>query len=139
MKQLILKEGSIEDIEILALLNKQLIEDEGHDNKMDLIQLKERMKEFINSEYRAVLFIEEDNIKGYALLNVKLNPVYLRQFFICRECRREGYGTLAFQKLIEYLGTSRIDIEVLSWNERAINFWRSLGFMERSIYMRLER
>jgi GNAT superfamily N-acetyltransferase len=64
--------------------------------------------------------------------------LYLRQFFICKSNRRKGYGKLAFEKLIDFLNTKNIDIEVMHWNNSGYQFWKSLGFIERSIYMRLE-
>ncbi|MNI20296.1 hypothetical protein D3C73_737700 [compost metagenome] len=83
------------DLEQLAYLNKQLIEDEEHENKMNLEQLKERMKSLMNTGYKAYFFLEQNDIKGYALVDHERKPLYLRQFFICRENRRQGYGKLA--------------------------------------------
>ena len=50
------------------------------------------MKVFILSDYKAYLF--ENNFKtiGYALVDHTRNQLYLRQFFICRDVRRQGYG-----------------------------------------------
>jgi len=127
------------DLDILASLNKQLIEDEQSDNKMNVAQLKERMHGFIHGEYSAYLFKDKDTIVGYALVKNTQSPIYLRQFFICREHRKKGYGTLAFNKLLEALKINTIDIEVLCWNKPGKSFWDSLGFKERSIYMRLEK
>lgn len=130
--------GLDDDLELLAVLNKQLIEDEKHDNKMDLNQLKERMRAFIHSNYTAYLFLQNGDVKGYALVDHAREPLYLRHFFICRHCRRGGYGKAAFQLLRKQLGTSIIDIEVMDWNEAGRRFWASLGFKERSVQMRLE-
>lgn len=130
--------ASGDDFDLLAELNRQLIEDEKHDNPMNTEQLKERMKLLLEGEYRAYLFTESGEVKGYALVHHGRNPLYLRQFFICRNSRRQGYGRAAFPTLAAFLGTSRLDIDVLYWNERARSFWKSLGFKERSIHMRLE-
>ncbi|GGD82037.1 GNAT family N-acetyltransferase [Paenibacillus nasutitermitis] len=138
MNELCIQTCSNEDLDLLAVLNKQLIEDEQYDNQMNMEQLKERMQGFINTDYNAYLFKEKNEIKGYALINHAREPLYLRQFFICRDSRRQGYGKTAFTKLIDLLGTHQIDIEVMSWNERGHQFWKSLGFNERSVYMRLE-
>lgn len=35
--------------------------------------------------------------------------------------------------------TETVDIEVMAWNERGIGFWRSLGFKDRSVYMRFDK
>ncbi|XEC94925.1 N-acetyltransferase family protein [Paenibacillus tarimensis] len=127
-----------EDLDVLAGLNKQLIEDEQHDNTMTIEQLKTRMEDFINTDYKAYLFKENGEVKGYALINHRRDPLYLRQFFICRNSRAQGYGKKAFLKLIDLLGTHQLDVEVMYWNEKGYAFWRSLGFKERSVYLRLD-
>ena len=126
------------DAEELAVLNKQLIEDEKHDNPMTVPQLKERMEDFLSNGYIAIFcFNEKASIVGYALVNESINPLYLRQFFICRNERRKGYGRRFFNKLLEYLNIETIDIEVMVWNETGKAFWESMNFKPRSIYMRL--
>lgn len=138
MKDITIRISSEEDLDLLSKLNRQLIEDEMHDNNMTLDQLKERMHGFLSSNYKAYLFMEGDDLKGYALINHAKQPLYLRQFYICRDSRRQGYGKVAFFKLLDYIGTRTIDIEVLYWNETGKKFWNSIGFEERSIYMRFE-
>lgn len=127
------------DLDILTNLNKQLIEDEQSDNAMNIKQLKDRMEGFIRTDYNAYLFKKNNDNVGYALVNKIKSPLYLRQFYICRNQRKKGFGTLAFRKLLQTLKTDAIDIEVLCWNKTGKSFWDSLGFKERSIYMRLEK
>ncbi|WP_336785390.1 GNAT family N-acetyltransferase [Paenibacillus sp. MMO-177] len=139
MCELTIRLGCEADLALLAWLNKQLIEDERHDNAMTVDELKERMKHFMGTAYKAYLFERGNVLVGYALVDHTRMPLYVRQFFICRDQRRNGYGKLAFGKLAALLNTDQLDIEVMHWNEAAYAFWRSLGFRERSIYMRLER
>ena len=103
---------------------------------MNVEQLRERMQGFILSDYRAFLFENGSETIGYALVDHTRKPLYLRQFFICWNVRRKGYGKTAFKKLLNLLETEIIDIEVMSWNARGIGFWRAMGFKDRSIYMR---
>ena len=77
-----LQKCSIKDIAKLALLNKQLIEDEKSDNAMNISELEKRMKDFLETDYSAYFFMEESQIVGYALIRDIDNPVYLRQFLI---------------------------------------------------------
>ena len=130
-----------QDLGLLARLNRQLIEDERHDKslKLSIGELESRMFGFIRSGYRAYVFEIEGNVIGYALVNVDAEPLYLRQFFIGRDVRRQGYGSLAFRELLQLLSTNTIDVEVLAWNESGREFWRSLGFQERSIGLRFDR
>jgi len=133
-----INQASLDDLDVLALMNKQLIEDEQHDNPMDVEALKIRMKEFLLGEYRAYLFKQEEVIKGYALVNYVRKPAYLRQFFLCRDSRGSGLGKACFQLLLKELKVEQLDVEVMYWNETGYKFWKSLGFEERSVYLRLE-
>lgn len=138
MDKLRIVQGTEEHVELLAKMNKELIEDEQHENPMNVGQLAERMRGFLRSTYKAYLFEAGGDVKGYALVDHSQQPLYLRQFFICRHCRREGWGRAGFHLLLRELGTDRIDIDVLAWNTRGRRFWESLGFAERSIRMRYE-
>ena len=134
-----IKKCTLEDVSQLAILNKQLIEDEKSNNPMSIKELEERMSGFLNSEYDAYFFLVEDVVVGYALVKHTCTPFYLRQFLIARGHRQKHYGTEAFRLLLEYLDVDRMDIEVLPWNERGMCFWESCGFKEISRYMRFER
>ena len=130
---------TIENVSVLAHMNKCLIEDERSSNPMNLSQLEERMKGFLEGDYDAYFFMAEDVIVGYALVDRTSDPLYLRQFYITREQRRKHYGKSAFEALLEYLETDRIDLDVLPWNEAGVAFWKSLGFSEQYVAMRFKR
>ena len=131
-----LQKCSIKDVAKLALLNKQLIEDEKSDNAMNINELEKRMKEFLETDYSAYFFIEDSQIVGYALIRNTDNPVYLRQFLIDRNYRKNHYGTQAFQMLLKYLDIKEIDLEVLPWNKSGLAFGKHCGFSETCITMR---
>ncbi len=134
-----IKECVLEDVDVLAKMNKQLIEDEQSDNPMDISQLKNRMTDFLKNGYKAYLIIHNEKAIGYALIDITQDPKYLRQFFIVREERRKQYGKQAFVKLLERLDINELDIDVLSWNEIGIKFWEAIGFKEQWKRMRYER
>ncbi|MBP1532510.1 MAG: GNAT family N-acetyltransferase [Ruminococcus sp.] len=133
-----IQECTINDVPMLARLNKQLIDDEKSNNSMSLSELENRMTEFLNTEYNAYYFIVDQQIVGYALIKMSIEPIYLRQFLIDRKYREQHYGKQAFQMLMQHLGLKRIDLEVLPWNEIGYSFWKSCGFKEMSIAMRYE-
>jgi len=70
LKKLFVQAYSKVDLELLAILNKQLIEDERHDNPMTADQLRARISEFIRTEYKAYFFMEEGEVRGYPLVNI---------------------------------------------------------------------
>lgn len=61
-------------------MNKQLIEDEKHDNKMNIEELRERMASFIHSEYNGYLFEKDGEAIGYALIQDR-TMTYCPPFF----------------------------------------------------------
>jgi len=126
-----IKGCTLEDVPLLAEMNKQLIEDEKADNSMDIIQLENRIAGFLNTGYEAFFFMADKEIVGYALCDITKEPIYLRQFFINREERKKHYGKDAFTKLLEKLKINEIEIDVLIWNEAGIKFWEKLGFKEQ--------
>ncbi len=134
-----IKKCTLNDVNKLAELNKQLIEDERSDNKMDLMELSDRMRDFLKGDYCAYFFMDGSDVQGYALINNSTNPLYLRQFLIERTYRRKHFGKQAIKLLLKELNVDKLDIEVLSWNEAGIKFWEDCGFVERSRYMRLSR
>ena len=127
---------TMRDVPKLALFNKQLIDDEKSDNAMNITELENRMKRFLETDYSAFFFIEDSQIIGYALVKNTSDPVYLRQFLIDRNFRKHHYGTQAFQLLLQYLDLKEIDLEVLPWNKNGLSFWKHCGFKETCIAMR---
>lgn len=133
-----IRECSNQDVPQLAVMNKHLIEDEKSNNPMSVEELEQRMQGFLNGEYKAYLFTEDETVLGYALVRHTSIPLYLRQFYIRREFRRRNYGKTAFEQLMKYMQADSIDIDVLPWNERGRLFWKSCGFEDTCISMRYE-
>lgn len=131
-----LQKCTMKDVPKLALLNKQLIDDEKSDNPMSIKELESRMKGFLETDYSAYFFIEDSQIIGYALIRNTSDPVYLRQFLIDRKYRKQHYGARAFQMLVQHLDIKEIDLEVLPWNKDGLAFWKHCGFNETCIAMR---
>lgn len=136
---MLIKACTYQDVPQLALMNKHLIEDEKSNNPMSIAELENRMRDFINKDYKAYFFIENEMVLGYALIKHASIPPYLRQFYIEREFRRKHYGKRAFHQLMEYLQIDTIDIDVLPWNERGYSFWKSCGFDDTCISMRYKK
>lgn len=133
------------DAPLLAPLNKQLIEDEGHRNPTTVADLEERMRTWLaGGGYEAVIFDGErvgEELLGYALYRREPDHVYLRQFFVCREHRRRGVGRAAMRWLVEHpwAGVPRVRLDVLVGNEAAIAFYRATGFADYCLTMEFER
>lgn len=135
-----IQKADIESLALLARMNKELREDEQIDNYLTDDEITERMRGFLNenSGYAAYLFIEGGDTMGYALVFLNEEPLYIRQFYIRRESRRKGYGSEGIRLLKETMNTGSFDLEVLVWNTAALEFYRSVGFKDRLIRMRMK-
>lgn len=130
-----LRVATASDIPLLAEMNRRLIEDEASRNRMTLAELEARMQGFLESGWRVVI-IENDGPVGYALFQFRPDEydadgteVYLRQFFIEREHRRQGIGRKAYQALVAdwFPADATIVLDVLAANPEARRFWESMG------------
>ncbi|MEM8955848.1 MAG: GNAT family N-acetyltransferase [Verrucomicrobiota bacterium] len=132
--------AELSDLDLLGKWNRELIEDEAHSNPMNLDQLKERMKNWIEGDkYVAHIFSSSDIPVAYSLHKEKEEEIYLRQFFVDRSQRRKGYGKLAVSCLKEKIWpqNKRLTLDVLSSNERAIDFWRAVGYQDYCVTLEI--
>jgi GNAT superfamily N-acetyltransferase len=143
---LTLRLATLQDATLLAHMNKRLIEDEGGNNPMTLEQLETRLKNWLHSEWRCVLFLTDSKTVGYTIYRLQRqefdnrDTVYIRHYFIERDYRRFGFGSEGLEKLRAEIFPKDVTIylEVLTHNNRGRAFWQSLGFVEYSVTMRLE-
>ena len=84
-----------------------------------------------------VIILEVDNIPaGFVLYFYNFSTfvgkygIYVEDLFVREEYRRNGYGKLLLQTVCQIAkekDCGRVEWWVLNWNERAINFYKSLG------------
>ena len=129
--------ATIADGSPLSWMNQQLIRDEGHRNAMSAAELQARMEGWLAGEYEGVLFGDAVGPAGYALFRRDADFIYLRQFFVEPDRRRQGIGRAALTWLLEHAWqeSPRIRLEVLVGNSAGIRFWRSLGFVDYCVTM----
>lgn len=116
------------DAGTLALLNKQLIEDEKSDNAMNISELEGRMKEFLETDYSAYFFIEDNQIIGYALVRNTSRPVYLRQFLIDRKYRKHHYGTTGLSNAVKTFRSKRNRCGSITLEQKWIGLLETVWF-----------
>jgi predicted acetyltransferase len=128
-----------DDCALLAELNHQLIRDEGHRNKMTVPELAQRMRDWLASEYAALLFEENGEIIAYALYREEPEKIYLRHLFVARHRRQQGIGREAFQILRSQVWPKdkRITVDVLVNNAAAVAFWRAVGCRDYSLTLEI--
>lgn len=120
------------DLDILAQWNYQLIQDEGHRNKMTVPQLRDRMRDWLSGDYTAVIFARDGESIAYALFRESEDEIYLRQLFVKPEMRNQGIGKETVRILKEEIWTKskRLTVDVLSHNKAGIAFWHSVGYKD---------
>ena len=134
-----------DDVLLLAEMNRELTEDEGHQNRFQSDEwFRERMEKFLQGGYQAILFEEEGKVLGYALYRdhpEQEETIYLRQIFIRRPFRRRGYGREALGILLNEIWRhcKTVKVEVLSDNKAARLFYESMGFKEYCVELELDR
>ncbi len=119
----------------LASFNKQLNDDGGCNNSMTIHELEKRMHEFLLSGYKAIIFEVDGTHVGYTLVELVKAPIFIRHYFIGKKYRRQGYGTAAFIKLVNFLKVDKIDLSVLVSNDIGFKFWISCGLMPYEVFM----
>jgi GNAT superfamily N-acetyltransferase len=126
------REAGDADIPLLAEWNHQLICDEGQRNPMTVPELAARMTGWLRGEYRAIIFEEGGTPVAYALYRRDPGSIYLRQFFVSRDHRRQGLGRRAMEILRSQVWPpgERITVDVLVENRGAHAFWRAVGFRD---------
>lgn len=126
------------DFPLLARMNRELADDEGHRNPMTIEQMEARFGRFVDEEGWSVdLFMLDDEVVGYATHRREAEPsdpsgerVFLRQFYIVRHYRRDGLGQAAFDKLVaaRFRPGDRVILEAIENNPGGRVFWLRVGF-----------
>ena len=131
--------ATADDCPLLAELNHQLIQDEGHRSRMRVAELERRIRDWLAGDYRAVLFEERSEVVAYALFRELPGEVYVRQLFVVRHRRREGIGRRAVDTLRTEVWPKdkRLTVEVLVANERGVAFWRSVGYADYALTLEI--
>jgi GNAT superfamily N-acetyltransferase len=136
--ELVIRQSTPVDLDILATLNRELIEDEGHRNPMTILELRQRFERFVTQEGWSVdIFLVQNELAGFATHRYEPDNtepsgmrVHLRQFYIARHSRRSGIGRSALELLIQtrFKEGDRIFLDVLEANPGGRIFWSRTGF-----------
>ncbi|WP_433294299.1 N-acetyltransferase family protein [Actinoplanes sp. CA-030573] len=128
--------ATVSDIGLLAALNRQLIEDQRHHSTATDDELADRMRRWITGEVYHVAVVEDDGEPvAYGVWRDDEDGIYVRQFFVVRHRRRTGLGRQAFTLLAGGWRRAPVRLDALVHNERALGFWRALGFRDYSIIL----
>ncbi|SEA66706.1 GNAT family N-acetyltransferase [Paraburkholderia sartisoli] len=138
MSQVAIQAAKPSQFELLARMNKELIEDEGHRNPMNVEELCQRFERFVSTEgYSLDVILWCNEVIGFATYRQEPDSaeacgyhIHLRQFYISRDVRGRGLGSLAFESLTRarFKRGERLFLNVLETNPRGKEFWKKTGF-----------
>ena len=121
------RHAGAEDAEVLAPLNRALIEDEGAANPMDLPQLAARMRGWLEGAYSVVLFETDGQPVAYLLYRSDGDGTYIRQFYVDRAHRRRKLGSRCLDIFLQEICAPgvRVYLDVLLNNSTGRSFWEA--------------
>ena len=124
-----IRKADISEVQKLAELNKRLIEDEQHPNPMNVQQLAQRMKEWLQGDYTCYVAEENEQIIAYCLFRDDGEYYYMKQLFVERGFRRRGIATAFLDWMYDHVWIDKkVRLDVLSHNQEAIAFYKAYGF-----------
>lgn len=140
--------ASLDDVDTLAGLNAQLLEDENNRFRPNLGELASRMSGWVSGlEWSVDIFKNNrGEVVGYLVHGRRFNPaapggdeMYIRQFAIEREHRRGGLGRRAIALFLQQrcVPGTRVMLDVLESNPAGRAFWGEVGFTPYARVMEL--
>lgn len=137
MATISLRPAGPEDVEALAELNRQLLEDEGHPSTISREDLIARHREWLRTgEWTQDIIDVDGNVVGYIVhapnpfpLDADIPERFIRQFCIDRRFRGHGLGRDGFELFLEHRlpPGGRVTLDVLESNPGGQAFWESVG------------
>lgn len=146
MATLSLRPAGPDDLETLARLNRQLLEDEGHPTQLTDDELVARHREWQRTgEWTQDIIDVDGHAAGYILhapnpypLNADIPERFIRQFCVDRRFRRHGLGRDGFELFLAHRlpPGGRVTLDVLESNPGGQAFWQAVGC--RPFFHRME-
>lgn len=92
---------------------------------------KVELNDYLNAKYPIYLALADDKVVGYTVLRVEGDVVWVESIYVSSEHRREGFGSMLFNKAEVYSESLKNDTlfnYVHPNNETMINFLKSKGY-----------
>ncbi|MDD5376525.1 MAG: GNAT family N-acetyltransferase [Candidatus Gracilibacteria bacterium] len=113
-------------------ITEELVKSFPEDNEGTTAFIKRKEKEISDNLGSYFLVRDDEKVIGYA--NGKIYPTKpfneLSGIYLLPEYQRQGIGTQLAEMVLNYLGKEKdVIVEVVGYNQRAINFYKKLGFV----------
>ncbi len=131
-----IRPGKVKDLPEVVKMIKELAD---YEKSLNQVKITEEILEkdgFGSHPYFWILIAEKNGeIAGLAFYFIRYSTwkgktLYLEDFIVKHEYRRQGIGTLIFEELqniVREENLSGIVWQVLAWNDLAIEFYKKLG------------
>ena len=131
-----IRPGKVKDLPEVVKMIKELAD---YEKSLNQVKITEEILEndgFSSHPYFWILIAEKNGeIAGLAFYFIRYSTwkgktLYLEDFIVKHEYRRQGIGTLIFEELqniVREEELSGIVWQVLAWNDLAIEFYKKLG------------
>ncbi len=136
-KELVIKKGTVDDVEIIFKFIYQLAEYEKLTDEVTTTPEELAMSLFAeNTHTYTIIGFYDDKPIGFALYFFNYSTfkgrqgLYLEDLFVSPDMRGRGFGKallLELAKIAEQNNCARFEWSVLDWNKPAIDFYKSLG------------
>ncbi len=132
-KTIIIRQGEKKDLPAVLSLIKELAEYEKAPLEVEVtVQEMEQSGFGINPVFEFFVAEKEAEIVGMALYYTKYSTwkgpcIFLEDLIVNQNHRRNGIGAMLFERMItlaKEMKVSRLEWQVLEWNEPAINFYK---------------
>ncbi len=143
---LVLRQAVETDLPMLAELNRQLLEDEGHPFGGSIDDLIARHREWLRTgEWTQDILDLDGEVVGFIVhmpnpfpLRPDRPELFLRQFCIDRKRRGAGLGRAGFALFLRdrLVPGGRVTLDVLETNQAGQAFWEAVGC--RPFFRRME-
>lgn len=94
----------------------------------------ERLVKRIRDDYNSHTWVAKkaSRIVGFISVQKLREENKIRALYLLPEYQKKGIGRQLMQKALAWLGNSnQISLEVVTYNDKAINFYKSFGFIEQ--------
>lgn len=117
----------------------------GSQNPFTQSDLERRFKEWMETgEWSVDLICEHERMVGYVVYQQRPDyypderVVFVRQFFVKNEYRRQGVGRKAFEQLVRtrFPKGCAVQLDVVAGNSIGQKYWSALGFEPYAVLMK---
>lgn len=107
--------------------------EERFKNRFSDSALQKRIDDMMSETGEKLFLVAKDDVKVVGVCKLVKTELYndLMAIYVLPRCQRMGVGLMFWEKAKEFFGTEKdIIVQVATYNNKAINFYKKLGFVD---------